>query len=71
MLTLCCAKAGDRVSCSLITTATSGVTTLPGVPVGTGLMTKQLARAAAEQMHLSVHGLDSCITARSVHGLDS
>ncbi len=76
MLILCCAKAGDRVSCSLITTATSGVTTLPGVPVGTGLMTKQLARAAAEQMHLSLQislATDAADKrrARSVHGLDS
>ncbi len=76
MLTQCCAKAGDRVSCSLITTAASGVTTLPGVPVGTGLMTKQLARAAAQQIQLSLQ--NSLATdaadkrrARSVHGLDS
>jgi len=49
---------------------------LPGVPVGTGLMTKQLARAAAQQIQLSLQ--NSLATdaadkrrARSVHGLDS
>ena len=31
VMSQCCAKAGDRMSCRLITTATSGVTTLPGI----------------------------------------
>ena len=76
MLTPCYAKAGGRVAYSLTTTAISGVTTLPGVPVGMGRMTNELARAAAERMQLSLQNslaIDAADQARatSAHGLDS
>lgn len=43
VMSQCYAKAGGRVSCSLTITAASAVTTLPGVHVGTGVMTKVVA----------------------------